>query len=93
MYVTISVLQTWQLFDKYHEEICRWVRDQGVLAVLVFDFRVRLRPDNQWGLDGMSAWLETTQDDEEAQRDYNLFYKRFLVGVPNLTNLVEDAQL
>jgi len=92
MYVTISVLQATQLFDRFHEEIYRWVRDQGVVAVLVFDFRIRLRADNQWGLDGMSTWLETTQDDEEAQRDYNLFYRRFLAGVPNLTHLDEDAE-
>jgi hypothetical protein len=87
MYVPICVLQGRQLFDKYHEDIYRWVRDQGVLAVLVFDFRIRLRPNNQWGLDGMSTWLDTTQDDEQAKRQYKLFYDRFLMGVPNLKHV------
>jgi len=91
MYVTISVLQATQLFDKYHEDIYRWVRSKGVLAVLVFDFRIRLRPGNQWGLDGMSTWLDTTQDDEQGKVEYKLFYDGFLAGVPNLKHVDENA--
>ena len=90
MYVPISVLRANQLFDRYHTDICRWVKGRGVLAVLVFDFSIRLGPDNQWGLDGMSTWLETTQDDEQAKADYGLFYDRFLRGVPNLEHVDTD---
>jgi hypothetical protein len=91
MYVLIAVLQGEQLFDNYHEDIYRWVAGQGVLAVLVFDFRIRLRPNSQWGLDGMSTWLDTTQDDEQAKGDYKLFYDRFLTGVPNVKHVDNDS--
>jgi hypothetical protein len=92
MYDTISVLQGEQLFDKYHEDIYRWVGGQHVLAVLVFDFRIRLRPNSQWGLDGMSTWLDATKDDEQAKREYKLFYDRFLTGVPNLKHVDNDCE-
>lgn len=91
IYVTHATLRATQLLDRYSERIYRWVNDQGVLAVLLFDFRVRLRSDNQWGLDGMSTWFETTQGDPQAKREYDLFYNHFLTGVPNLTNLDEDS--
>ncbi len=91
MYVTISVLKATQLFDRYQTDIYRWVHDHGVLAVLVFEFSIRLRQDNQWGLDGMSAWLETTQGNEHAKADDRLFYDRFLAGVPNLEHIGADS--
>ncbi len=91
MYVTISVLKATQLFDRYHADIFRWVQGHGVLGVLVFDFSIRLRQDNQWGLDGMSTWLETTQGNEQAKADYRLFYDRFLAGVPNLEHVDADS--
>lgn len=87
MYVAISVLKASQLFDKYHENIHRWVHGCGVLAVLVFDFSIRLRPNNQWGLDGMSTWLETNQDNDQVKADYKLFYNGFLAGIPNLEHV------
>jgi len=89
-YVPIAQLKSQQLFAKHHEDIYRWVRGLGVLAVLVFEFSVRLRPDDQWGLDGMSTWLDTTQGDEQAKQDYELFYDRFLKGVPNLKHLDKE---
>ncbi len=91
MYVTISVLKATQLFDRHHKDIYRWVQGRGVLAVLTFEFSIRLCEDNQWGLEGMSAWLETTEDDEHAKADYRLFYDRFLAGVPNLEHVGTDS--
>ncbi|MEZ6081716.1 MAG: hypothetical protein R3C56_40405 [Pirellulaceae bacterium] len=91
MYVAISVLKATQLFDRYHTDIYRWIQGHGVLAVLVFEFSIRLRQDDQWGLDGMSTWLETTQHDEHAKADYRLFYDRFLAGVPNLEHVGADS--
>jgi hypothetical protein len=89
--VATSVLKATQLFDQYHRDIYRWVQGHGVLAVLVFEFSIRLRQDDQWGLDGMSAWLETTQHDEHLKADYRLFYDSFLAGVPNLEHLGTDS--
>ncbi len=91
LYVTTSVLKATQLFDRHHTDIYRWVRGHGVLAVLVFEFSIRLREDNEWGLEGMSTWLETTEGDEHAKADYRLFCDRFLAGVPNLEHIGADS--
>jgi hypothetical protein len=37
----------------------------------------------------MMTWLDTTRGHERAARDYGLFYRGFLKGVPNLTELEE----
>lgn len=61
---TISVLKAKHLFDRYRTDIYQWVKGHGVLAVVVFEFSIRLRQDNQWELYGMSTWLETNQGTE-----------------------------
>ena len=86
-YVPMAQLADQQFFDRYHQDICRWVADTGVRAVLVFDFAIRLRSGQKWGLDGMMSWLPTVHDDEQANRDYRAFHDGFLRGVPNLTDL------
>ena len=87
LYVPMAQLADQQFFDKHHEQISRWVSGKRVLAVLVFDFRLRLRSTEKWGLDGMMTWFQTTHDDEQANRDYGAFYGGFLKGVPNVTDL------
>jgi hypothetical protein len=86
-YVMLTHTRGNQLFDDHHQNMYRWVANSGVLGIVIFDFRVRLRPDRQWGLDGMMNWLPTTHDDERANHDYKVFYNSFMKGVPNLTNL------
>jgi hypothetical protein len=87
MHVMIAHAQSRQFFDEHARDIHRWVAGKGVLAVVVFDSWIRLRADDHWGLDGMTAWLPTTSDEEQAERDYRLFYGGFVRGVPNLTDL------
>jgi hypothetical protein len=89
MHVTIGQAKSNQFFDEHAEDIYRWVAGKGVLAVAVFNSWLRLRPTNEWGLDGMMTWLNTTRGCEQAARDYGLFYEGFLKGVPNVTELGE----
>ena len=60
LYVPVAHLAEQQFFDEHHQDIYRWVANAGVRAVLVFDFKVRLRPNQKWGLDGMMTWLNGT---------------------------------
>jgi hypothetical protein len=83
----ILQLQSHQFFDKHAKDIYRWVEGKGVLAVVVFNFRIRLSMDNEWGLEGMMTWLDTSQGNDEAKQKYMIFYEQFLRGVPN----VKDA--
>jgi len=86
-YVPLAQLADQQFFDEYHQDIYRWVAEKGVLAVVVFDFRVRLHIDQHWGLEGMTCWLCTARDDEQANQNYKAFYAGFLRGIPNLADL------
>lgn len=77
-------------FDENRRDIYRWVAGSGVLAVVVFDFAIRLRPNREWGLDGMSNWLETAHADDQADQEYTVFRNAFLKGVPNLKYLTRE---
>lgn len=85
-HVLIAKAQGDQFFDEHAMDIFRLVNGKGVLAVVAFAFRIRLRPDNQWGLDGMTTWLSTAEDDQGKQK-YETIYRGFLAGIPNLTEL------
>ena len=87
MYLMILEAQGRQFFDKHHEDIYRWIAGKGVLAVVAFNFRIRLRQEDHWGLDGMTTWLSTTGGDEQAQPDYRKFYDGFWKGIPNVKDL------
>ena len=86
MYRLIAPFAANQLFDKHHVDVFRWVRGTGVIAVVLFDFTVRVRPNDEWGLDGMVTWLCTTFDDE-ANRKYESFWDGFSRGIPNVRPL------
>jgi hypothetical protein len=87
MHVMILGAQGRQFFDRHHEDIYRWIAGKGVLAVAAFNSRIRLRPDGDWGLDGMTTWLSTTGGDEQAERDYRKLYDGFWKGIPNVKDL------
>jgi hypothetical protein len=89
MYPMIAQLRSHQFLDQHHQDIFSWVGGNGVLAVVIFDFSLRLRPNNQWGLDGMTTWLSSTGEDQGMVADYQLFYRNFVRGIPNLKDLSE----
>jgi hypothetical protein len=89
VYLMILEAQGRQFFDEHAHDIHRWVAGEGVVAVVVFNFRLRLRPGDHWGLDGMTTWMSTVQE-EQGEANYQSFYRGFLKGIPNLTDL--DAE-
>jgi hypothetical protein len=91
LHVMITQTRGNQLFDDHHQDMYRWVANSSVLAIVIFDFQIRLRPDRQWELVGMMNWLSTTHDFERAKQEYDAFYNGFLAGVPNVDDLTPQT--
>ena len=87
MLVDIMRQRAWKLFNDHRQDIYEWVADQGVLAVVAFDFAVRVGPEQKWAHEGLMTWLETTHQDPDAVRQFTAFNEGFLRGVPNMTDL------
>jgi tryptophan synthase alpha subunit len=90
MYPLIAHTRARQFFDEHKENLYRWCSDAGVLGVVVFDFSLRLRPNDQWGMDGMTMWFPTTREDEPENPDYRIFHSNFSRGIPGVTNLDDE---
>jgi hypothetical protein len=93
MHGMIADAQNRRLFEVNERDIRRWVEGTQVLAVLVFDFRIRLRPEpNQhWGMDGTMCWFPSPDGGQQAARDLSAFQTGFLRCVPNLVNLEAEG--
>ena len=68
----------------YHQKIYDRVDGKGVRGVVFHDHQVRLEPDGQWTLCGMTFWLPTAHDDEEANHEFSAFKNGYERGLPNL---------
>ena len=79
-----------QFFAAHEKDIKRWVEGAEVRAVVVFDSRIRLRPSREWCVDATMCWLETTGEDQEADREFQAFYSKFLGGFPKLIDRVAE---
>jgi hypothetical protein len=79
--------RAWKLFDNNRQDLYAWVADQGVLAIVAFDFATRVLPERKWAHQGLMTWFETTHEDEHAVRQFQAFNEGFLKGVPKLTDL------
>ena len=73
-----------RFLDDYHRKIYDWVDGKGVRGVVFHDHQVRLQPDTQWGLAGMTFWLSTAHNDEQANREFSSFKDSYVRGLPNL---------
>ncbi len=70
-----------QFFEQDEHDIYRWVAGTGVRALLVFEFMFRVSPDyKSWIHGGMMFWFPTTQGDEQAERELQLFAEAFKRG-------------
>lgn len=86
--VAVRQARNHQFFERREHNICRWVADSGVRALLVLEFTFRVSPDNaSWIHDGMMCWFPTTEGDEQAERELRLFEEGFKKGIPHLNDL------
>ena len=92
MYELVAYAQNRQFFEIHEQDIHRWVEGAGVPGVVGFDSRIRLRPKRDWGVDATMCWLETTNGVEQAEREYQAFYRSLLKGFPKLVDWDAKAE-
>lgn len=90
MLVDIMHQRAWKLFNDHRQDIYEWVADQGVLAVVAFDFATRVVPEQKWAHEELMTLFETTHKDEQAVRLFRAFNEGFLRGFPKLLDMTED---
>lgn len=68
----------------YHTRIQECVRAKGVRGIVIHDNQVRMQPDGQWSLAGMTYWVCTTRGNLRRSREFSLFRREYMKGLPNL---------
>ncbi|MBX3452466.1 MAG: hypothetical protein KF777_23145 [Planctomycetaceae bacterium] len=82
---TIMQARARQFYDEHRQDIHRLVAGCSVLAVVSFDFAIRLLPDGEsWEHVGMMSWEKIAHDRTQAECELDTFYDAFVKGVPNL---------
>ena len=77
--VDVMRQRAWKLFNDHREDIYEWVADQGVLAVVAFDFATRVVPEQKSAAhEGLMTWFETTHEHEQAVRQFRAFNEGLL---------------
>jgi hypothetical protein len=87
LYVQLAQIRNYEFCDAHYQDIFCWVAGAPVRAVLLFEFTLRVTTEQSWSHDGMMCWLPTTQDQEQAEQELELFSSAFLKGMPNLEDL------
>jgi hypothetical protein len=86
MYPRVSGLLGQQFFAKNMKDIAPLVVHKRVIAIVAFNSRIRLRPNNQWGLDVTMTWAETPCREQDVE-DFDAFHAAFLGQMPNVKRL------
>ena len=71
---------------RYDERIRVWVRNRGVLGIIVHDHQVRLETDADWSLSSMTMRF-CTAEAEEARRLFELFVVPYVEALPNMQHV------
>ena len=69
---------------RHHARIQECVRAKGVRGIVIHDNQVRRQPDGQWSLAGMTFWVRTTRGNQRRSREFSLFRREYMKGIPNL---------
>lgn len=69
---------------EYHDRIQELVRGKGVRGLVVHDQQVRFEPSGEWSLAGMTMSVNTARDNQRRNREFALFEKYYLRGLPNV---------
>jgi hypothetical protein len=73
-----------QFHEKYAADFTELGAESGMLAVLTFEFTLRVTPEQKWSHEGAMFWLPTTGGDEHAEQQLWQFQAGFLGGMPNV---------
>lgn len=88
MYLMILQQRARQFFDERQDVLNRVLATSQVRAFVVFDFALRLRPNQRWGLDGLTTWF----DPEVRDPQYNSFYGKFVPAILGMQDNLEDGE-
>jgi hypothetical protein len=69
---------------RFHDNIQRWIRTKGVRGIVIHDQQVRLHPDGEWELVGMTMHVNTARENQRRNREFALFKEHYRKGLPNL---------
>lgn len=87
MYLMILHTRARQFFDEREDVLNRILATTQVRAFVVFDFALRLRPNQRWGLDGLTTWF----DPEVRDPQFSAFYGKFVPAILGMQgNLGDD---
>lgn len=73
--------------DRVRNNIQQWVRGKEVRAVIFHDQQVRVEPNGQWSLNGMTMSVNTARHNQRRNREYDSFWKYYSKGLPNVERL------
>ena len=88
MYLMVLHQRAHQFFEKRQDELNRILATTQVRAFVVFDFAARLRPNQQWGLDGLTSWFNPEVQDPQ----FNSFYDKFFQAVLGMQDDLEGDE-
>jgi hypothetical protein len=83
----INLTKANQLIDEHHSRILDWVRGKRVRGIAFFNSWMQARPNGDWALEGMTAWMPTHEDGPAAKSEFDKFYRAFTRGMPNVLDL------
>jgi hypothetical protein len=73
--------------DEHALRINRWAERKGVRGVVFHDHQVRMAADREWELSGLTISLPMYTEDGRANTDFDAFWQRYALGLPNLQQL------
>lgn len=84
---TINDAQANQLFYKHEHLIKKCCLGRGVLGIVLFDFRTRVKT-NEWCQHRFAMWMDLFENVRDL-RVYREFYDRFIAVIPNRQDTID----
>lgn len=76
-----------RFIDNHHDNFQNWVCGKGARGIVIHDQQVRLRPNGEWSLEGMTMFVNFASKNNRRKLDFAMFTKQYKTGLPNVTHL------
>ncbi len=73
--------------DDFHDNMQDWVCGKGVRGIVIHDQQVRLQPNGEWSLVGMTMSVKSVRENPARNREFAMFDKQYKTGLPNVEHL------
>lgn len=71
----------------FQDNIQNWVGGKGVRGLVIHDQQVRLQPNDEWSLVGMTMFVNTAAENHRHNREFDMFREQYTTGLPNVEYL------